>query len=214
MSRAFVLAAALALAPVAACAPLQAGLALAQEASTDISKAPAGVYKLDGSHTSVVFRVKHLGVTYYTARFDKTEGALTLDPVDPTKSRLDVTVDVASLSTGLRDAQGQLSFDKKVAEAIGVVATPTARFVTTTLTRTSPTTGTITGTLTLNGVTRPISLSASFGGGRVHPFAQRYMLGFSATGAFKRSDFGITNWAGAVGDDVQLQIDTEFVKEP
>ena len=208
------LAAALALAPLAACAPLQAAVALAQEPSSDIARAPAGAYKLDPSHTAVVWRVSHLGVANYTARFDKISGEMTLNPTDPTRSSLSVSIETASVSTGLRNDQGELAFDKKIGEALGAPAHAAITLRSTALTRTSPTTGTITGDLTLNGVTKPVTLAATFGGGRVHPFTQKYMLGFSATGAFKRSDFGVTAWAGAVGDEVQLQIDTELLHQP
>jgi polyisoprenoid-binding protein YceI len=208
------IAAALLLAPLAACAPLQTAIALAQETSSDITRAPAGAYKLDASHTAVVWRVQHMGVSMYTARFDKVEGGLTLNPADPTKSALTVSIDTASVSTGLRNAQGELAFDKKIAEALGAPAHAAITFRSTALTRTSPTTGTITGDLTLNGVTKPVTLNATFGGGRVHPFAQHYLLGFSATAQFKRSDFGVTSWAGGVGDVVQVQIDAEFIHQP
>jgi polyisoprenoid-binding protein YceI len=211
--RSIALAALLVLTPLAACAPLQAALADPAAISTDVSKSPAGAYKLDGSHTALVWRVGHLGVSMYTARFDKVQGALTLDPANPSRSSVTIEVDVNSVSTGLRNAEGQLAFDKKVAEAMGGVTNPTARFVSTTVTRTGPTSGTITGNLTFNGVTKPVTLLATFGGGRIHPFNQKPMLGFAATGSIKRSDFGVTSWAGAVGDDVQLQIETEFVKE-
>lgn len=214
MIRTVTLAAVLAIAPLAACAPLQAGIALAQEVSTDVTKAPAGVYAIDPTHTSVVWRVRHLGVTQYTARFDKADGQLTLDPSDPTKSSLNVTVDLTSVSTGHRDAQGQASFDKKISDTLGGATIPQARFVSTAVTRTSPTTGTVTGNLSFNGQTKPLTLNVTFGGGRTHPFAQRYVIGFSATGAFKRSDFGVTQWAGSVGDEVTLLIESEMIKTP
>lgn len=214
MIRSVALATALVIAPLAACAPLQAGVALAQGVSTDVAAAPAGAYALDPTHTSVVWRVRHLGVTMYTARFDKAAGTVNLDPRDPTKSSVDVTVDIASVSTGHRDAQGEASFDKKIADTLGVAGTPQARFVSTAVTRTSATTGTVTGNLTLNGQTKPLTLNVTFGGGRTHPFAQRYVVGFSATGAFKRSDFGITQWAGSVGDEVTLLIESEMIKTP
>lgn len=212
--RSIVLAAAVSVLSLGACAPLQTAVALAQAPTDALTNAPAGAYTLDNSHTSVLWRVQHMGVSMYTARFDTTSGTLNLDPVDPTKSSVDITVDIASVSTGLRDAQGNFEFDKKIADALGVARTPKARFVSTALTRSTPTTGVMTGDLTLNGVTKPLTLNVTFGGGRTHPFQQRYLVGFGATGSFKRSDFGVTNWAGGVGDDVTLQIETEFVKNP
>lgn len=210
--RSFAFAVALAVTPIAACAPLQTAVAMVEGVSMNPAEAPAGAYTLDPSHTSVTWRVNHLGVSWYTARFDTVSGDLTYDPVDPTRSSVRVAIQVGSVSTGLRDQQGQLAFDKKVGEALGSVAHPTARFVSTGLTRTGAATGAMTGDLTLNGITKPVTLNVVFGGSRTHPFNNKPLVGFSATGSFKRSDFGINNWAPAVGDEVRLQIETEFVK--
>jgi polyisoprenoid-binding protein YceI len=217
--RTLALAAAVAIAPLAACAPLQqatqplqTALALVEGVSLDTAKPAAGAYNMDSTHTSVTWRIGHLGVSLYTARFDRVSGDLTYDPVDPTRSSVRVAVDVASVSTGLRNAQGELAFDKKIGEALGAVANPTARFVSTSLTRTGPTSGRMIGNLSLNGVTKPVTLNVTFGGGRTHPFNNKPLVGFSANGSFKRSEFGVTNWLPNVADEVQLLIETEFVK--
>ena len=63
-------------------------------------------------------------------------------------------------------------------------------------------TGRITGDLTLHGVTRPVTLDVTFNGGANSLITGRYTLGFAATGAIKRSEFGISNLVPAVGDEV------------
>ncbi|MBY0420668.1 MAG: YceI family protein [Parvularculaceae bacterium] len=181
--------------------------------SKDPAAAPAGAYNLDPNHTSVVWRVAHIGVSMYQARFDKIAGALVFDPKNPAASKVDVTIDATSVSTGHRDAEGKASFDQKIAEqALGAAKNPTIRFVSKSATRTGPAAGAVTGNLTLNGVTRPTTLDVVFNGGLVHPFSKSYVIGFSARGKIKRSDFGIMNWAGAVGDEVEIAIETEFQK--
>jgi len=74
--------------------------------------------------------------------------------------------------------------------------------------------GTITGDFTINGVTKPVTLQVKFTGGKPFPFGDKYLIGFAATGSFKRSDFGLTEMQGAqfASDVVNLQIDIEFLQ--
>jgi polyisoprenoid-binding protein YceI len=89
---------------------------------------------------------------------------------------------------------------------------PTATFKSTTVTRTGPGTGTITGDLTLHGVTRPVTLDATFGGLTTDPFSGADDIGFRATTTIRRTDFGLTGmvWESVVGDDVKLTIEAMF----
>lgn len=177
--------------------------------SKDPAAQPAGEYALDPAHTSVTWRVNHLGFSFYTARFDKAQGSLTFDPADPTKSKLSVTIDPASVSTGLpkfdEDLRGAKWFDAKTHPAITFTATA--------ITRTGPETGTITGDLTLKGVTKPVTLDAVFNGGGLFALTGKHIIGFGATGAISRSAFGITPYPGMVGDQVQIIIQAEFTRK-
>ncbi|MGY9013571.1 MAG: YceI family protein, partial [Rhodobacterales bacterium] len=76
----------------------------------------------------------------------------------------------------------------------------------------SPTTAELTGKLTMAGNTHLVTLDVTFNGGGKNPITQVDTLGFSATGQFKRSDFGLGAWIPAVGDDVTLDIEAEFVR--
>ena len=91
-------------------------------------------------------------------------------------------------------------------------AFPTATFKSTSVTRTGPNTGTITGDLTLHGVTKPVTLDVTFGGVTADPFLDADDIGFQATATVKRTDFGITGmvWEGIVGDEVKLTIEAMF----
>ena len=93
---------------------------------------------------------------------------------------------------------------------------PTATFVSTRIVKTGANTGTVTGNLTLAGVTKPVTLNVTFNGGRNIPIPlQGYRIGFDATGTIKRSDFGLTNtiWSGFVSDEVNLIVNCEMRKE-
>ena len=86
---------------------------------------------------------------------------------------------------------------------------------TTEIKKTGDNTGTVTGNLTIAGVTKPETLAVTFNGGRGSGEAmQPYRIGFDATGTVKRSDFGLTGmiWSGFVADDVQLMIEAEAIR--
>ncbi|MGE3303807.1 MAG: YceI family protein [Hyphomonadaceae bacterium] len=193
-----------------------APIAAAPAAATPIADAPiavpAGAYALDPRHTSVVFRIRHMGLSLYTARFDKAAGVITLDPAAPSKSTVDATVDVASVSTGLRDKDGKLSFDGEIAKALGVEKTPQLRFVSKSVTRTGEKTGLVEGDLTMNGVTKPATMEVTFEDGKVSPLSGKMVVGFGGRMVIKRSDWGATQWALFAGDEVEILIQTEANK--
>ncbi len=90
---------------------------------------------------------------------------------------------------------------------------PTATFKSTAIEVTGPSTGKISGELSLRGVTRPVVLDAVFNGAGVHPMNKKYIAGFNATTKLKRSDFGLTYALPVVGDEVTLTISAEFIRQ-
>jgi polyisoprenoid-binding protein YceI len=173
-----------------------------------LARQPAGVYEVEPTHTSLTFRLSHWGLSQYTARFDRISGTIDFNPASPTASTADITVDPASISTGLPNFNTKLANDVFKADSGGTV-----RFVSTGLTATSPTTGVMTGNLTMAGQTGPVSLAVQFNGGQPNPFAAgRQSIGFSARGTLKRSQWGITSWLPNVGDDVEVIIEAEFLQ--
>ena len=205
--------------PKPAAAPKAVVAAAVAQAPAD---APAGVYVMDMTHTSVNFRLSHLGLSHYTARFTKADGQLTFDPAKPDAQSVSVTIDAGSLQTNYPDA-ARLDFDSLIEkEFLGAAQFPTITFKSTRVALTGPKTATLTGDLTLHGVTRPVALQATFNGGykpnSFDPMGAR--VGFSAKGTFRRSDFGIAYGLPApgttmgVGDEVEVTIETEFTSKP
>ena len=185
------------------------------------SDAPAGEYVMDLSHTSVNFRVSHLGLSRYTARFTKAEGKLRFDPANPGSQGVTATIDAGSLQTNYPHP-AELDFDTLIEkEFLDAAKFPTITFVSTKVEPSSPSTAKVTGDLTLHGVTRPVTLEATFNGGykagQMDPSGAR--VGFSAHGTFKRSDFGIAYGLPApgtnlgVGDEVEVTIESEFTRK-
>ncbi|MGE0047216.1 MAG: YceI family protein, partial [Hyphomonadaceae bacterium] len=212
-------AAALLLATIAGAAsaqsPVAPSIAPSEHASLDPAAAPAGAYTPDARHASVVWRVRHIGLGLYTARFDTIAGTLNFDPQNVSQSSVNVTIAANSVSTGLRNREGALAFDSEIANVLGAQEHPQITFVSRSIQQTSPTTGLITGDLTLNGRTHPVTLEASFHGGRRHPLNQRYVVAFSGRTVIDRTQWG----AGSLifnqfaGDDVEILIDAEFIKD-
>ncbi|QMW21466.1 YceI family protein [Sandaracinobacteroides saxicola] len=175
---------------------------------------PSGVYGMDAAHSSLVWRVKHLGLSWYTARFAKMDGSVTLDAANPLNSKVNVTIDAASVKTEF-PFPDQTDFDKKLTgeQVMNAAKFPTITFASTKLVSTGPNTGKMTGDLTFLGVTKPVTLDVTLNGAMDHPMMKVPVLGFSAKGSIKRSDFGQKMYLPAVGDTVELVIEAEFLKK-
>lgn len=196
-------------------APIPAETAAAAPAAPSIEGLPAGEYKTDPSHTSLTFQVNHLGFSSYTAGFDGVAADLTIDPKDPGKASLKATIPLASLDLPA-PPKGFLE-ELTGPNFLNAAKTPAMTFVSTGIKMTGPASAEVTGDLTLNGVTKPVTMTTTYNGGWAgippEPFAR---MGFSAHGALKRSDFGIAYGVPApgstmgVGDEVTFAIETEF----
>jgi len=185
------------------------------------SDAPAGEYTMDLAHTSVNFRLSHMGLSHYTARFTKADGKLAFDPANPAAQSVTATIDANSLQTNYPDA-AKLDFDAEIEkEFLETAKFPQITFKSTKVEPTGPRAAKVTGDLTLHGVTKPVTLDATFNGGfpagGMDPAGAR--IGFSAKGTFKRSDFGIAFGIPApgttmgVGDEIEVTIESEFTKK-
>ena len=174
---------------------------------------PAGDYKLDPRHASVQFRIRHENqLAWFTARFNTRDATLSLNPADPSQSHLSASVDPNSIDTGLPDTGDAVGFNHAIAQAIGVANTRQISFTSTAIQRTGEFTADIAGDLTMNGQTHPAVLHATFDGAVVDPLrGNKQVLGFSAHGTIKRSDWGATQWAIVASDEVQIVIEAELV---
>lgn len=174
---------------------------------------PAGAYRIDPRHATVTFRIRHMGLAWLTARFDTEAGELTLDPEDPSHSRLTSSVDASAVNTGVLNRDNERGFDRQIARALGAETTPQITFTSTSIERTGAHTARISGDLTMNGQTHPAALDATFDGAAVDPLrGGQTVLGFSAHGQLNRSQWGVTEWSAFAGDEVQIVIEAEFVK--
>lgn len=200
---------------------LQGGFSRAAEtaappAMSPTAPAPAGQYHLDKAHASLLLRVNHLGFSTYTTRFSRFDAELTLDPSNLPAAKVVTTIDAASFEM---DAAPQTCVDiVKGPQLLDTAKFPQIVFKSNRVQMTGAKSMKISGTLTLHGVTRPITLVATFNGGypgmpKMDPHAR---VGFSAHGSFKRSQFGMGFGVPApgttmgVGDVIDFSIEAEF----
>jgi polyisoprenoid-binding protein YceI len=216
--------------PLAACAAvILSGMYSAMSFAADapappsmppMTAPPAGAYHIDKSHASLQLRVNHLGFSTYTTRFSRFDATLTFDPDNIPASRLVATVEAASFQM---DAAPKMCTDIVAGpQFLDTKKFPEITFRSEKIRMTGAKTFEILGTLDLHGVTRPLTLTGTYNGGYagmpdMDPHAR---IGFSAHGAFKRSDFGMGYGVPApgttmgVGDLIDVTIEAEFNGPP
>ncbi len=177
--------------------------------SVDPARLPAGTWELDAEHASAVWRVRHLGLSWYTARFDALDASLSFDPASPDGSELTAVIEAASVSTGDPD------FDETLRGGAWLDAQRHAQIIfrSTRIEVTGGATGRVHGELTIKGVTRPAVLETEFYGGLFNPLEGRRAIGFGADLVIDRNDFGVGRLPpGFIGDEVRVRIEAEFLR--
>ncbi len=190
-----------------ACTPLRV---VTHSVSQTEASVPSGHYALDEHHWSVVFDVDHFHYSRFRMRFDRVSAQLDWRAGGLDASSVEATIDATSLDTNVP----VLDHLVKGADMFDVARYPEIRFVSTSFTRTGDARGTLTGNLTIHGVTAPVTLDVVFNGYAPNPLTKQPTLGFSAQGHFSRAKFGLSTWYPAVGDDVAVRIEAEFEQPP
>ena len=168
----------------------------------------SGEYSLDTEHAYVHFNIEHLGLSTAVGRFNNVDANLDFDPESLETLQLDGVIDVSSIDMNNESLEHRL----RGADWLNTQQFPEARFQTLSVSQVKDNDFLITGNFTLRGVTRPLTLNATFKGGADNLLTGKYTLGFSATGSFLRSEFGIDAFAALVADEVFVEIHAEFQK--
>jgi polyisoprenoid-binding protein YceI len=165
-------------------------------------------YTIDPLHSFVVFRINHLEFSVQTGKWP-VNGSILLDNNDPAKSKVDVTIKINSLVTGIAELnkhlEAPLFFDAQ--------KYPSATFASSKVTLLSKDTAEVQGNLTLHGETKPVTLHVHLNKMGQNPVNDKMSVGFSAETVINRSDFGIKGFLPMVGDKVHLVIDVEAQKD-
>jgi polyisoprenoid-binding protein YceI len=182
---------------------------------------PAGEYKTDHAHSTLIFRLNHLGFSHYTARFRRFDAQLQFDPRNLAATQLTATIDPRSLETDYPDPKYNFNEELTGEHWLDAAKFPEITFRTTQVEDLGNQAMRVHGELTLHGVTKPIVLEATYNGGYAgHPMDPQARVGFSAHGTLRRSDFGIAGGipqAGSnlgVGDEVAIVIESELNGPP
>ncbi|GAM98768.1 yceI family protein [alpha proteobacterium U9-1i] len=183
--------------------------------------APSGAYMLDKNHSSVVIRATHFGMSHYTLRMTGLDANLTFNAEDPTQSSVTATIAANSVAT---EYPGERDFNDELenSEWLDAGTHPNITFTSTSIELTGPNSGRMTGDLSIRGVTHPARFDVTFNQAyRQHPMGMPgALLGFSAVGSFKRSEYGMNVLMPAPGtnvgvsDDVEIIIEAEFTMAP
>lgn len=187
---------------------LLAGAVVGQAALTQTpAEVRAGRYALDSSHGKITWSVNHLGFSTYTGQFTNVSAALTLDPANPSASTLTATVPIADVAPN----DDALKAHLLTPDFFDAAQFPTATFVARSITVDSEdaSEAEVLGDLTLHGVTRPVTLDVEFN--QAGAARGPYRVGFDGEATIKRSEFGITYGLPAIGDEIELHIEGEFV---
>lgn len=165
----------------------------------------AETYKLDPSHTYVLWSVNHLGFSSQPGKFAMVDGTLTLDQAKPENSKVDVVINTDNLMTGVPKLDEHL----KNKDFFNVKRFPKATFVSDKVEVTGQNSAKVYGMLTLLGVSKPVVLDVKLNKSGMHPITNKQSVGFTATTTIKRSDFGMNYGLPAVGDEVKIDIGAE-----
>lgn len=172
--------------------------------------ATAADYKIDtdNAHASITFRIKHLGFSWLTGRFDKFTGTFTYDDKNPDASKVKVEIDTTSVDTNfaLRDKH------IRDAQLLDTDAFPKATFESTSIKASGDGKAVVTGNLTLHGVTKQISFNAEHIGGGKDPWGG-YRDGFTGTTELTLADYGIKRDLGPAAKTVELTLNIEGVRQ-
>ncbi|HLI04330.1 MAG TPA: YceI family protein [Terracidiphilus sp.] len=185
-------------------------LILAAPLAAHPAHAQATGWTIDPNHSEVDFTVRHMSLTKVHGRFGKVTGTIQLDQNDLSKSSVQVTIDVSGVDTGVTSRDNDL----KSASFFNVAQFPTATFTSTSVAK-SANGLTVTGNLTLHGITRPVTLEVEGPEGPVPGMGNKLHTGYSATAAIDRTAFDIgTKYPNAMlSNQIELTIEVDAIKQ-
>ena len=183
-------------------------LALGAALSALPALAAAAHYQVDPVHSFVMFRVGHMGVGHVYGRFDEVAGEFSFDAETPQNSSASVTVQTASVDTGVEKRDAHL----KTADFFDVAQYPTMSFKSTAIKKVTDDVYEIAGDLTIHGVTKPVTVAAVHIGTMDSDQPNKSRTGFEATVIIQRSEFGMNKMIPAAGDMVSITLGIEGVR--
>lgn len=166
------------------------------------------IFDIKGQHASIGFRVKHLGYSWLTGRFDKFDGTFTYDPANLAASKVSVEIDTASISSN----HGERDKHLRGPDYLDVEQFPKATFVSTEIIAGEGKKFKVKGNFTLHGVTKEVVLDMEHMGGGPDPWGGE-RDGFTGTAKITIADYGFKKQLGPASKDAELFLDVEGIKK-
>lgn len=184
----------------------QIGLVIAISSVLWSGVAAAQAWEFDKSHTRVGFSVDHLGFSTVVGDFRQFDGAVQYDPKQPEALKVNFEIDTKSIDSGWAARDEHL----RKADFFNVDKFPKMTFTSTAVKVLGDNRSQVTGNLTLLGVTKPVTLDVTLNKLAVNPITKKQTAGITAVTTIKRSEWGMTTYVPAVGDDIPVRIDAEL----
>jgi len=175
----------------------------------DIVEIQAGEYKLDKDHAALLFKINHMGFSSYVGRLNAFDVSLNFDPNNIENSSIEAVIDIRSIDVNNPDFAATLrgtawlnteNFPQAVFRSVSVEKIDNQQL-------------SVRGELTFLGVTKAVTMYAKLNGAANNPLTRIYTLGFAANLRFKRTDFGLNKFIPIVGDEVEIDIHSEFQRQ-
>jgi polyisoprenoid-binding protein YceI len=168
----------------------------------------AVTWQIDPAHANAQFTVRHLSISNVSGQFNKISGTVEFDDKDVTKSSVNATIDAASIDTRENNRDTDLKSDG----FFDVAKYPTLTFVSTSITSAGAGKLKMAGNLTIHGVTKPVTFDVDGPSDAIKDPWGNQRRGASATTTINRRDFGIIKYpAAAIGDEIKITLDIEFI---
>ncbi|MEP6344072.1 MAG: YceI family protein [Maricaulaceae bacterium] len=180
---------------------------VALKPAANIGDAPSGVYKSEAGHAYIAMSYNHQGYAKPILRWGAFDATVNVDSENPENSSLSVEIDVASIDSGVDVFDDHL----RAEQFFNVAEYPTISFSSTDMKQLVQGRGQVTGELTIKDVTKPVTLDVTLNKVGQHFRSKKDMFGISATTMIRRDDFGVGLY-DVVGQEVEIQIEVEFVK--
>ena len=165
-------------------------------------------FSVDPRHTFPSYEIGHMGYSFQRGRFNKTTGRIALD-FEGKRGAADISIDATSVSTGVEKLDEHIRSD----DFLKTAANPGITFKSTQMTFDGDTLKTASGDLTMAGVTRPVTLEATYFRCGQNAMTKRKVCGADFVAKIRRSDFGIKYGLPALSDDMLLRINVEAIKD-
>ncbi|MFT4655812.1 MAG: polyisoprenoid-binding protein YceI [Patiriisocius sp.] len=169
----------------------------------------AGEYTLDKDHAALLFKINHMGFSSYVGRFNEFDVSLDFDPSNIENSRIEAVINMRSIDVNNPAFAETLSGSAW----LNTQNFPQAVFRSLSVEKADNELLRVLGELTFLGVTKAITMDVTLNGAGNNPLTRSYTIGFAANLRFKRSDFGLKKFIPVVGDQVEIEIHSEFKRQ-